>query len=254
MQNSKLVELLKTFSNKELREFNEFVQSPFFNKNEDLVRFYEHLRSLAPAFAPARIEREAVFTALYPDKPYEDKQLNYLNNFLLKLAEQYIAYARFSQNPLLERYQLLEAYNQRNLDKHYQFVFGQTAKLLDEVPNRNHEFYQLQYLLADISNRHFLKQQIRRYDDRLQLAADYFDQYYLAAKLKYSCEMLDRKMSIAAEYEVRFAEVVIQLVETNPQLDTPPIAVYHTIWVMQSISINWYLLRSSTKAISQSKN
>ncbi|CAN5124504.1 hypothetical protein BH09BAC1_BH09BAC1_10930 [soil metagenome] len=229
MEQSKLVDLLKTFGTKELREFNEFVQSPFFNKNIELISFYEHLRSLAPVFQPVRLEREAVFNALYPDKPYDDKQLNYLNNFLLKLAEQYIAYRRFSQNDLLERYQLLESYNQRNLDKHYQFVYGQTIKQLEELPNRNHEFYHLQYALADISNRHFLKQQIRRYDDRLQLAADNLDQYYLAAKLKYSCEMLDRKMSIAAEYEVRFADVVRQLVEANVGLQTPPIAIYHTI-------------------------
>ncbi len=229
MEDSKLIELLKTFSTRELREFNEFVQSPFFNKNEELVRFYEHLRSLAPAFASAKVQREAVFKALYPKQKYEDKQLNYLNNFLLKLAEQFIAYGRFKDNELIERYHLLEAYNQRNLDKHYQFIYNQTNKLLDEWPNRNHEFYQLQYLLADISNRHFLKQQIRRYDDRLQLAGDYLDQYYLATKLKYSCEMLDRKMSIAAEYEVRFANVISKLIDDNPQLDTPPIAIYHTI-------------------------
>ncbi len=229
MEHSKLIELLKTFSSKELREFHEFAQSPFFNKNVELVRFYEHLRSLAPTFPPAKVEREAVFAVLYPQKPYDEKQLNYLNNFLLKLAEQFVAYGRFRQNELLERYQLMESYTQRNLDKHYQFVYGQTTKLLEEWPSRNLEFYQLQYLHADISNRHFLKQQIRRFDDRLQLAADYLDQYYLAAKLKYSCEMLDRKMSIAAEYEVRFADVVSQLVEANPQLQTPPIAVYHTL-------------------------
>lgn len=229
MEDSKLIELLKTFSAKELREFNEFVQSPFFNKNSELIRFYEHLRTLAPAFSSPKVTKEAVFKALYPKQKYDDKQLNYLNNFLLKLAEQYIAYSRFKGNELLERYQLLEAYNQRNLDKHYQFIYNQTNKLLDEWPNRNHEFYQLQYLLADISNRHFLKQQIRRYDDRLQLAGDYLDQYYLASKLKYCCEMLDRKMSIAAEYEVRFANVISQLVENNPEMVTPPIAIYHTL-------------------------
>ncbi len=229
MEDSKLIELLKTFSTKELREFNEFVVSPFFNKNAELVRFYEHLRSLAPAFAASKVTREAIFLALYPKDKYNDKQLNYLNNFLLKLAEQFIAYTRFKDNELTERYHLLEAYNQRNLDKHYQFIYNQTNKLLDEWPNRNHEFYQLQYLLADISNRYFLKQQIRRYDDRLQLAGDYLDQYYVVTKLKYCCEMLDRKMSIAAEYEVRFANVISKLVDDNAVLATPSIAIYHTI-------------------------
>jgi len=72
MQNSKLIELLKTFSTKELRECGDFVQSPFFNYNEEVVLFYNHLRKLAPNFSAKKTERETVYKSLFPKKRYDE--------------------------------------------------------------------------------------------------------------------------------------------------------------------------------------
>lgn len=229
MENSKLITLLKTFSTKELREFNEFVASPFFNKNEELMQFNEILRKLAPDFPPKKITREKLFSKMYPKRAYDDKQLNYLMSFLLKLAEQYIGYDHFRKDEIQEKVHILSAYNDRDLEKHYQFISKQLSKQLDDHPYRNMQFYYLQFLTANISNDHFLKQKIRKYDDRLQLATDHLDQFYLARKLRYCCEMLDRKLSIAAEYELHFIDEVVQYVRQNPEMRTPSVAIYYTV-------------------------
>ncbi|MFT4761074.1 MAG: hypothetical protein ACI9XO_003786 [Paraglaciecola sp.] len=55
MENSKLVQLLKTFSTQELREFKDFMQSPLFNKNQDLVDFYLYLKKIAPNFPTKKL-------------------------------------------------------------------------------------------------------------------------------------------------------------------------------------------------------
>ena len=90
MDNSKLIALLRTFSTQELREFKDFIASPFFNKNRDLLLFYSKLRKLAPDFPADKTEKEVFFKTVFPANPYEDKQMHYLMSFLLKLAEQYI--------------------------------------------------------------------------------------------------------------------------------------------------------------------
>lgn len=232
MEKSKLIALLKTFSAKELREFGEFMASPYFNKNEELSRFYEYLRSLAPSFPNKKLNRTYVFSRLYPKTPYDEKQLNYLMSFLLKLAEQYIGYSHFKQDEVREREHILAAYEDRGLEKHYQFILGQVERSLEQHPLRNTQFYLNQYLLADISNKHFLKQNIRRYDDRLQLAADYLDQFYLARKLQHCCEMLDRKKSIAADYQLNFIEEVKSYVAGTVAVHTPAVRVYYTVLCM----------------------
>lgn len=229
MEKSKLIDLLKTFPAKELREFGEFVASPFFNKNEELTRFYEYLRSQAPAFPDKKLERTYVFKQLYPKHAYDEKQLNYLMSFLLKLAEQYIGYSHFKADEVLEKEHTLASYDERGLEKHYQFILNQVERGLEQHPLRNTEFYLQQYLLADISNKHFLKQKVRKYDDRLQIASDNLDQFYLARKLYYCCEMLDRKKSIAAEYEIKFVDEVKRYVELSTDVHTPAVSVYYTV-------------------------
>jgi len=185
MENSKLIELLKTFTAKEWRECGEWVYADYFNKHEELKKLFDHLRKLAPRFHPKKIARENVYRALFPKKKYDEKHLNHLMSFLLKLVEQYISYAHYEQQPLRFNLHLLEAYSARGLDKHYKQILEQTKAKLLQYPHRNMDFYFLQHQLAEIENKHFLQQKIRKHDERLQIAADNFDLYYLTGKLKY---------------------------------------------------------------------
>lgn len=57
MKNSKLIELLKAFSKEELLEFQEFVASPYFNKNDDLVKLVNYLSEAGPDYPIDKIKK-----------------------------------------------------------------------------------------------------------------------------------------------------------------------------------------------------
>lgn len=232
MENSKLIQLLKTFKAKELRECGEWVQSPIINKNDELSRLYLYLKGCAPAFVAKKVERETVFKTLFPKKKYDEKYMNHLMSFLLKLIEQYLAYSKFSENTLQENIYTLQAYTQRGLDKHYNQVLESTKQKLQQVPFRNVDFYYHQYLLSETENQHFLKQKVRKFDERLQLAANHFDNYLLANKLKYFCEMKDRKMSLAANYELNMQLEIFDFINKKNLDNFPGINVYRVILQM----------------------
>lgn len=232
MQHSKLIELLKTFNTRELREFGEFVSSPYFNKNQELADFYFVLKKLAPDFPPKKTSRKAVFKKCYPKQPYSDKQLNYLMSFLLKLAEQYIGLTHFREQDALEQFHTLAAYSQRGLEKHYSFVRRQVDKALQEHPYRNTDYYGLKHRVDNLGNRHFLAKSIRKYDANLQLAADGLDDYFLAQKMRYLCEMLDRNRAIAAEYELKMVDEVKGYLQKYTGEMVPPVAIYFQVLMM----------------------
>ena len=71
MDNSKLINLLRTFSTKELREFKDFVSSPYFNKNQELLLFYNHLRKIAHKFPLKKVLRVGVYAAVLPRQLYD---------------------------------------------------------------------------------------------------------------------------------------------------------------------------------------
>jgi hypothetical protein len=232
MENSKLIQLMKTFSAKELRECGEFVHSPFFNKHDEFASLYDYLKSCAPKFIPKKIAREAVYKKLFTKKKYDEKHLNHLMSFLLKLVEQYIGYKQASKNEILQNVSVLNAYVERGLDKHFNHVYELTKEKLNRYPYRNLDFFYLQYLLSETDNQYFLRQKIRKYDERLQSAADYFDLYLLAGKLKYFCEMQDRKMSLAADYKLNMTNEISNAVTKIEIEKFPGINVYWTVLQM----------------------
>src|SRR5579862_3628088 len=96
MHQTKLVQLLKAFSNSEVKAFGYFLQSPLFNKNELFIEFYRLLASAHPKMDSRKLEKEKIHAKLYGSRPYNDKTMRDLTSELFKLAKTFIA-----QNELL---------------------------------------------------------------------------------------------------------------------------------------------------------
>ncbi len=229
MERSKLIELLRTFSKKNLREFDDYINSPFFNKSDELKHFYQYLRKNAPHFPIHKIKREYAYKKLYPNLQYDDKHMNYLMSFTLKLAEQYLGLAHFQESGMQEHFNILTACVDRNLEKHYQNRLTKAKAELQGTTLRDKEFYYNQYLLANVANRHFLKQRQRKFDDRLQQAADNLDLFYLVNKLKYTCEIFNRKALLSADYELKFVQEMLDHLEQTDYSEHPAIGIYYRI-------------------------
>ena len=96
MKNSKLISLLKSFSEYEIKHFRQFIDAPFFNKEGKYVlRFYNEVRKYYPEFTNSNLERKNIFEKLYPGKFYDDVIMRKLSSSLQRLAEEYLNYVYF---------------------------------------------------------------------------------------------------------------------------------------------------------------
>jgi hypothetical protein len=232
MIKSKLVSLLRTFDTKELRAFKDFVASPYFNKQESLINFYQYLKKWASkGFPEERLERKAVFQALYPAQGYDDKAMNHLMSQLLKLAEQFIAYRKMEQNNIALNYYTLSSYVERKLDKPYNHILNRSRTKLEASSTRDDNFYLQQFLLSDLVEQHFSTKKIRQFDESLQEAADHLDVFYLVKKLKYLCAMLDRQKLLHVDYQLKLVEEIETALAQNDYSDIPSIAIYHQLFL-----------------------
>ena len=229
MDKSKLITVLRTFSVSELREFKDFVESPYFNKNQELVLFYQYLKKIAPGFPLKKTQREAAYQAIFPKKTYDEKHLKYLMSFLLKLAEQFMGLKKYEEEKVIRQYHILEACVDRHLEKSYVNIYRKAKQELDLYPYQDADLYFRKYILADVENRYFGQQNIRKSNKELQQATDFFDLYYIGKKLKYTCEMLDRKKFLSADYQSKMLKEIRQYLATNPYEDVPVIIIYNTI-------------------------
>lgn len=214
MKNSKLIALLSTFNAEDWRWFSKFIKSPYFNSREELLPFAEYLRKLAPDFKEKQIEKEKVFQKLYPKKKFDEKWLGHLMNYLLKLAERFLAQRKLEEQEPLFNNSLLKSLVERQLSKHYRHYEQKSNKLLEKWRLKNKDAYLYNYQLADIGNNHFMSQNLRQYDPSLQLATDRLDQFYFLNKIKNSCEMLSRMDLVESSYQSHFITEVIDHVSS----------------------------------------
>lgn len=232
MEKTKLIALLKTFDTKQWTEFDEYIRSPFFNKNHELVDYFQLLRCYAPRFHPKKIGREKLFQELFGALSYDDKKMNHLSSLLLKQLEDYIGYKWMKRQNGLSQYHAMEACFERNLNKHYRFLASRFARNWEGQKQEGAAFHHQQLLAADLANRSFLKQRSRKYDPHLQTASDQLDAYYLIKKLKYSCEMLDRGQAMAVDYQLPLMPEISRFLQVKQYPDIPLISIYCQIYAM----------------------
>jgi hypothetical protein len=232
MLKSKLVEIVRFFETKDFRLFGDFISSPYFNKNEELILFYEKLKKLGPGFTNKKLERQNFYKLMFPKKKYNEKHLGYLMSDIIKLLDKYLAQKAYDSNPIEAYLHNLEVYLNWGMEKNYNGILRAAENEQKKYPYKDISYYYFQYRIASVSNKYFEKQNKRAFDHHLQTAADNFDNYFLVQKLKYSCEIINRKSILSAKYELKFINEVISYLKANPPKNIPAIGIYSEILLM----------------------
>jgi len=143
MENLKLIQILKTLSHPELKEFEKFVASPFFNESRKLMRLLRILRKFYPEFSSRKLNREYIFKELYPEENYNDKKLRNGFSAILKLVEKYLSYREYEKYPFWEENNLLKILNAHKLDKLFEHYLNIAEKEINS--NKSSIEYYFQY-------------------------------------------------------------------------------------------------------------
>src|SRR4030095_11154743 len=118
MIKSKAIELLKTFNPREFKEFGDFVNSPFFNKNLKLIQINEIFKKYYPDFNSPLFTKENVYAKIYPGKKYKDNEVRRNLSEILRLAEEYLSFLNINKKgQFIKKKSLLNELASRKLDK-----------------------------------------------------------------------------------------------------------------------------------------
>lgn len=123
LQNSFLVNILKSFSTQEWKDFNRFINSPYFNTNKQLVKFFSLIERYLKKEDTSKLEKIILFKLIYTGKKYEDNLMRKLISLANKLTEQFLATERTLRNSLEMKRKFIYELSERNitngLDKHF---------------------------------------------------------------------------------------------------------------------------------------
>ncbi|MBK9150029.1 MAG: hypothetical protein IPM26_03210 [Saprospiraceae bacterium] len=110
MKERKLFKALECLDVHELAAFRKFLQSPFFNVNEDLTHTFGYIEQKFRTGADIHaISNEDIWSVVRPHQPYDDQKMRKLLSDLLVLLESFMAHAEFARKPALQLSMKLEA-------------------------------------------------------------------------------------------------------------------------------------------------
>lgn len=190
MIKSSLVETLKTFSPKEIREFSEFVNSPFFNKNVNVIKLFEIIRRSYPDFEESKIEKTKIFRKIFHSKPYKDSTMRLLMHYLSETVEKYLAISRFVNDEFAFKESLASEFYERNLVKDYEKVINIHKKYLEKVKFKDEDYFMNNFIYLEENLNFLYLKHLGKYEkfltkENLESVTNNLTYYYLLRVFKF---------------------------------------------------------------------
>lgn len=252
MENTKLINLLKTFNKYELNQLVLFIESPFFNKNIKLIKLLRFIISCAPDYDGEKLTYKNVHAHLFRDNTFQKETIIKLSSKLYSLIEQFIIHNQIKANPQQQLFELLRFYSNKNLSNFFMMVLKKLRKkqkhTIAKDDNWAYNNFHLEYEYAAYLSANT--------DDgmvsiNLQTTNDALDTLYILHKLKLLCYMKNRERLVSYEFNYTMEESFIKYVR-NQKVDQEPIislwlSAYSLLNQMDSIE-NYQQLKNKIKA------
>ncbi|MFK7907884.1 MAG: hypothetical protein AB8B69_22320 [Chitinophagales bacterium] len=233
MQNTKLLQLLRTFDQSTISRWQQFAHSPYHNKHRDVRTLCNYLHKIYPKLEGKKIERKQLFLRVWGRIPFLQKKLNVLFTYTLSMTEDFLVHERFRQETDAQHIYLLEQLRQRQQQQRYEHHLQKIEKHWHTIPVRNRDYYHFQFRLA-VEKDSYYNQLSQHSDQSIQHKQDSLDSFYLSEKLRDACEMSLRNQLLQVEYSVHLLEAILQEIRQYPERyqAIPSIMVYFQIYQM----------------------
>ena len=219
MKKSKTLSLLRSLTAWERRHLWEYVKSPFFNKNEKVVQFCEHIYQYAPEFDHEDLRMEALFPHFYPGEAYNHQKLRYLMSDFTKLLEGYLSWTIWQEDSIGRELHLMEACARLKATKVFEEKDRKLRQKLKKGFGHSHDSYADKLRYLELSYRESLKLGLHKAGSwQISDVVEALDELFLVNKLRYSCELINQSKIRNRPFDFFLTEELVQKMETEKEM------------------------------------
>ncbi|HRA99029.1 MAG TPA: hypothetical protein PK294_01200 [Ignavibacteria bacterium] len=154
MHKSSLLEIIRTFTPKEIIKFEDFVNSPYFNKNKNVIKLFAEVIKYRPEFNNENLEKELVWNKLFPEKNYNYGIMKNIIHDLNKLCESFLSEEIYNAKENQKSNDFLESIIDRDLTDYFENKYAAYEKALKKNFEKKNirsteDYYHQQKLLTE---------------------------------------------------------------------------------------------------------
>jgi len=227
VEGSKLIGLLRNCDSIELKRFEKYMSSPYFNTNEANLKIITILRKAAPEFKAKKINREKIFASIYPNKAYSDKSMSNLMSEVVKHLENFWAFEKFNKNKISRKISLAKNYYEHNIEHIGEQLLDDAVKDLQKIKPHATELYERQLDINTIKHEIIEAKEQRNVEPNLQAIHDQLDSYFIVSKLKYYYKCLNFTGLTDHKYDINMKKSVMDQAESEKYAEHDAIQIYY---------------------------
>ncbi|NOS84654.1 MAG: hypothetical protein HOP31_05895 [Ignavibacteria bacterium] len=175
MKNSKLINILKTFSPEEMKLFEKFLASPFHSSGKNCTPMFRVMKKYYPEFDTDMITYENMHKKLYPGSKFNKQVMWNLSSALEKLTKEFLEQIALRNDKFTRMQLAISEFRTRKLAYNYSQALGEMEKVIEKT---------------DIDYDHF--------DKKLHMEIYKQDYYFLTDKIQFKGDSTLK----SAEYQV----------------------------------------------------
>lgn len=200
MIQSKTIDLLKTFSVDEWKEFGLFLDSPFHNKDKILYSLYNAIKKFHPEFSSSWLSKEKIFGKIYPGKPYNDSRMRNLLSDLLRSGQEFISVAAIKNDKFKMNLQLIEELIRKDQKKLFKKNYDNLTAEMQKVKILDKTFFEKKQKLNSVE---------LNYKNRYEKSDTMIDEFKLEAydtlRIQFLLEIMNLEIEISNSARDRFS-------------------------------------------------
>jgi hypothetical protein len=192
MENSSLIKILKTFSKEEMKAFERFVNSSYFNTSEATALLYKEIKKYYPLFEDKGLGKESLFKKVYGKQKYSEELIRKLVSNLIKLSEEFITQEKFKELKFYKSNFMLNGMLDRKLTDIFSKKYETIEKDFHRDVKIDENFYSvLHKLQVSRIYYHLLTNDLSAYTKQYERTADYFTLGFFNFILKTSAQLVN---------------------------------------------------------------
>jgi len=252
MKNSSLVFILSQISSKEVKLFTKFVDSCYWNSNEDISRLVALLGKLHPFKSPSKLERQKLWKHLFANTAFDYDKLRILFSQTLKLFETFITVESICKDEYAFSVKQLSVIADKNFGTRFNKKSAQLEQCLENEKKRDSNYFQHKTEFLNIADRFYTSKNDYSNRSLLNKRAKQLDIYYYIEKFSICCELLNRSKFFKDEYHYPEMELLEQHLESEPLLlqSSAVLKIYYWVYLTLKSPENeniYFLLKEELK-------
>lgn len=248
IEKTKIIRLLKTLSPLEWKRFGRFIQSPYHNSNQTIIKFYSLLKKYFPFNSAEGLEREKLFKKIFDKEEFSVSKLQNLCSDLYGLAEDFLIDVYLQKEHRKRKKVLIDALAERN----YELFKGENKKLIQEIECQkfflDSDDYLLLYQLNDQFHHHLETDKFTIHQIELEKTWIYLEEFFREAVVEIDAEnataqnFLNRKKQLDRLNNNKLKKLFLEIIDLHKSKDT---GVYFRL--KEKIFENWDFLKVNHK-------